>query len=41
METIARLTGFKGRIWWDASKPNPSLLPLVAGQAASRAANWT
>lgn len=22
METIARLTGFGGRIWWDVSQPN-------------------
>jgi len=36
-ETIARLTGFEGRISWDTSKPSPS---LRFGQAASRGVSW-
>jgi hypothetical protein len=36
LETIARPTGFEGRIVWDTSKPNPS---TSSGQAASSGAS--
>jgi nucleoside-diphosphate-sugar epimerase len=46
LETIARLTGFEGRIIWDTTKPNPSTSSrspadgcVQGGQAASRGAS--
>jgi hypothetical protein len=36
LETIARLTGFDGRIVWDMSKPNPS---TSSGQPVSYGAS--